>query len=83
MPRQLSRRVKGLLMHALKQSGTYSPDATLPFIEEQLTGDNYATLWLFLKWAQENCKQFGHANVDAQYAEFRGPVRKQVRPMED
>lgn len=55
-------KVDGLLLGAVKMAGTYDPDEVLVYIEESLTGEEFDASHAFLKWVQDNGREFGRGN---------------------
>jgi hypothetical protein len=68
---KLSKRLQSLLIEAVKQEGSYDPEEALPYVEEQMTADEYKTAVAFLTWVNKNGKKFGHGNIQEVFAEFR------------
>lgn len=64
--------MKTLLLMALKQSGSYSPDDTLHYIEEQLQHDEYEYLKGLLEWISADLDQrkIGPGNWDTRLAQY-------------
>jgi len=62
---------KCLILDAVKSSGTYDPDKTMRYLDdEQLTTDEFYNIQDFLGWAHENGREFGHGNIDVLYKEW-------------
>lgn len=55
---------------ALKQTGSYNPDDTMPIFEEGLTAEEYKMIHAFLSWCDKNHKTFGRANYEQVFAEW-------------
>lgn len=60
-----------LLLKAVKQAGTYNPDEVLTFIEEDLTQEEYYTLYGLLDWCWKNNKTFGRENLGFVFGQYR------------
>ena len=69
---KLTKRLETLLFMACKQAGSYDPDETLHYIEEQLNGDEYKSAQAFLEWvnADTSNRKFGSANIKERFKEF-------------
>lgn len=69
----LTEPLRTLLLMAVRQTGSYDPDDTLPAIEERLTGPEYAVAEAFLRWvgADREHRAFGHGNIERRYQQFR------------
>ena len=63
-----------LLMHlirtAVKQSGSFDPLEALPYIEEDMTEEQYHDADDFLTWCHDNGNKFGH-NIHEVYGRFK------------
>lgn len=67
----MNDKFKTLLLTALKHSGTYDPEETLPYIEEQLTGEEFDLASEFLLWVHRNERTFGHGNFEDVFQEYK------------
>lgn len=76
MTTALGFRVKALMLNGVDHAGSYKPVQVLPLIEEHLTGDEAATVQLFLEWLMAHQRTIDADNIDEAFATFRGPVRR-------
>jgi hypothetical protein len=65
----LTPTLEALLHNGVKTIGSFEPDKVLPFIEEQLTSQEYETGYAFLSWVADNNKTFGW-NLPEVFNEF-------------
>lgn len=59
-----------MLYQAIKITGSYDPDITLSVFFDELTNEEYHTLYDFLKWVHNNNRAFGSANFVSTYSEW-------------
>ena len=68
---KLNRTLSTLLLQAVKMSGSYNPDQTLHFVEEQLTLAEVKEARAFLTWVHANSRFFGHGNLPAVWNDWQ------------
>ena len=59
---------------ALKITGSYNPDITMPLFEESLTPRDYDMIHAFLSWVYEKHKTFGRANYEQVFREWQEDI---------
>lgn len=67
----LSAKLVHLLLLAVRSTGSYNPDETLPCFEEHLTAPEYKLAEKFLIWICDSKQTFGHGNIQEKFAEFK------------
>jgi hypothetical protein len=60
----MNEKLKTLIMQATKQTGSYEPAKALPYVEEELTPEEYDQAQDFLYFVTQNNLTFGHGNFD-------------------
>lgn len=75
-----NRTVKNLLLSAARTCG-YNVQATMGYIDEQITPQEYKEIEAFLTWSFSNEKFFGHGNYEERISEFMSnkPKRNKKR----
>lgn len=78
MMTKLSDKLETLILMATKQAGSYDPNESLFYVEEQLTGEEMDTAQAFLKWvhADKDNRHFGHGNIRDMFRSFLLSVGK-------
>jgi hypothetical protein len=73
---KLTKRLETLMFHAVKTLTDYDPEIVVPFVEEQLNGDEVTAMWGFLEWVQADRpnRGFGYANLKQRFAEYAATV---------
>jgi len=59
-----------LAVRGVKTFGTYDPDMIMPYIEEDLTIDQYYQIERFFSWLHENGLHFGSGNIGEVWAKY-------------
>lgn len=70
IPETLGRYLYTLISSAVKITGTFDPEQTLPHMEEYLTQEEHLQVNMFLTWCHGNNVAFGSGNYEEVYAQF-------------
>ena len=69
---KLGKRNYLLVSSGVRAIGSFDPEQIIPYFEEQLRINEIQEIEDFLTWVHENNKQFGRANYEAVFAEYKG-----------
>lgn len=64
-----------LISDAVRTMGTYNPDEIFFIFEEQLYLHEADEIYGFLEWCHTNNKQFGYANYEDVFKEFKKSLK--------
>lgn len=59
------------ISEAVKMTGSYDPNVSMPLFEESLTPREYDMVHAFLSWVHKNHKTFGSANYEQVFREWQ------------
>lgn len=68
--KKLNNKVEALILSGVSMSGSYDPDESFHYFEEQLTIEQAIYSRAFLAWVHEQKLKFGSGNINEVYTQF-------------
>jgi hypothetical protein len=77
---KLSDRLHLLLLQAVKAAGSFDPNQSLHYVEEQMALEEAQLAKAFLQWVTDNKRQFGHGTVRDVWRDWQLTLTGNVTP---